>query len=93
MFVNFLHEKNSCSAYIVWNMELENAITAYILDFNFELGYEVIFRKDDLNQWDTNESIKTKYPSTYHSLCHKLSELFTDNIFLEANLYEKEFAA
>jgi len=93
MFVNFLHENNSCSAYIAWNIESENVIIVYMLDFNFDLGYEIIFRKDDLNQWDTSEGIKTKHPSTYNSLCEKLSRLFPNSIFLGANLYEKEFAA
>jgi hypothetical protein len=93
MFVNFLHGNKNCSAYIVWNIELENVIIAYLLDFNFELGYEVIFRKDNLNQWDTSESIKAKHPSSYNSLCEKLNRLFPGSIFLGANLYEKEFAA
>jgi len=93
MLVNFLHENNSCSACILWNIELENMIIVYMLDFNFDLGYEIIFRKDDLNQWDTSEGIKTKHPSTYNSLCEKLGRLFPNSIFLGANLYEKEFAA
>jgi len=94
MVVNFLHQDRNCSAYVICGSAFENLITAYILDFNSELGYEIVFRKGKMNTWQTNENIKTKHPLTYYSLCSKLSALFPSDTFIENNeMYSQEFAA
>jgi hypothetical protein len=94
MFVKFLHRDADCSAYIVCPSGVQDTITVYILDFNSELGYEVIFTKGAMSDWDTNENIKIKYPSTYHALCEKLHEFFPGSKFIENDKeYAEEFAA
>ena len=94
MLINFLHKNRNCSAYVIYPNRKEDRVTVYILDFNSELGYEIIFKKNAMNVWDTNENIKTKFPSTYYSLCFKLSSLFPGSNFINTDgLQAGEFAA
>jgi hypothetical protein len=94
MYISFFHQNSICSAYIVDYSKIVNTITIYILDFNSELGYEIIFKKEETAIWNTNESIKIKFPLTFYSLCEKLSEVFPGNAFPGINQIQKEeFAA
>jgi len=94
MLINFLHKNHNCSAFVSYRDRQEYLITVYILDFNSELGYEIIFKKNAMNVWATNESIIIKFPSTYYSLCLGLTNLFPGNNFISNNELEvDEFAA
>ena len=82
MIIKFRHSDQLCSAYVAYEpSQIKNTIVVYMLDFNFQLGYELVFKQQNKN-WTTNASIKTKFPVTYQNLCKKLSEVFTDNTFI-----------
>lgn len=83
MVINFQHYERNCSAYTVYEpSHVKDTIIVYMLDQNSELGYEIIFFKKEKNNWDTTAGIKIKHPSTYRTLCKKLSEVFPGNTFI-----------
>jgi hypothetical protein len=86
MIIQFQHNDKTCSAYVIPpSFSPANTIVVYMLDCNYDLGYHVIFALSE-EKWKTNAGIKTKFPCTYQSLCKKLSEIFTPNVFEAVSL-------
>jgi len=83
MIIKFHHFEHLCSAYVAHEpAQARNTIVAYVLDFNTQLGYEIIFINSDGKKWRTISDVKTKFPFTYLNLCKKLNEAFPGNTFI-----------
>lgn len=76
MMFQFHHSSHACNAYLVHrDGQPKNLLIVYNLDFNDQLGYEIIFYRTDDEKWRTNHAIKERYPDTYSNLCDKISEI------------------
>jgi hypothetical protein len=83
MIIKFHHFEHLCSAYVAHkSADTGSTIVAHILDFNAQLGHEIIFIHSDGEKWRTISDIKTKFPFTYFNLCKKLNEAFPGNTFI-----------
>jgi hypothetical protein len=83
MIFQFSHGENLCTAYVIYEpAQVRDTMIVYLLDFNNELGYEIIFYEYEPLRWKTNANFRTEYPHTYRSLSIKLEEIFLDYKFL-----------
>jgi hypothetical protein len=76
MIFEFLHKENYCYAFVnEKSFQPGYTVTVYILDCNWELGYEIIFfRLED--QWQTTASVAVNHPETYNGICDRLEAIF-----------------
>jgi hypothetical protein len=81
MIFQFLHFGYPCTAFVIYEpFQVADTMIVYILDFQNELGGEVMFYAYDEKKWTTYSDIK-KHSSSCKSLCDKLNEIFMDYKF------------
>ncbi|HXL57660.1 MAG TPA: hypothetical protein VN958_15470 [Chitinophagaceae bacterium] len=84
MLIKFNHFHHLCSAYVDYEpSQIRDTIMVYLLDFNSQLGYEIIFFNKEGKKWSTTTDVKTKFPFTYINLCRKLNAVFPGNVFIQ----------
>lgn len=71
-----------CTAYVIYNaFQISDTMIVEFIDHTEELGKSITFEYTKGNGWQTDSFIKTKFESTYESICKQLQLLFPDHNF------------
>jgi hypothetical protein len=82
MLFEFYHKENACTAFVnEKSVQPDKPFTIYILDYNYELGYELTFLPQEDSLLHSSSLMRTRHPQTYSNICHKLNSLFAEYNF------------
>lgn len=82
MIFQFQHANNLCTAYVIYNaFQIRDTMVVEFIDHTDELGKSITFEHIKGKGWQTDSTIKTKFESTYKSICKALQSLFSDHNF------------